>query len=133
MGVQVRLTDGALPKMIDRPTTEGAGARVVFDGIVRPTEDGREIEGLGYEAYRPMAERQLERIGDELVAKHGLLLMDVEHSIGFVANFECSFRLIIDSEHRKEGLKAMGEFIDLLKQDVPIWKSTQQIDPKRNL
>ena len=122
MSVQVRLTDGALGKMEELPAVQGSGARIVFDGIVRPSEDGNEIAGLDYEAYRPMAEQQLERIGKQLVEKHGLLAMDIEHSFGHVPNFMRSFRLVIDSKHRKEGLKAMDEFIDLLKQDVPIWK-----------
>lgn len=125
MSVQVRLTDGPLSEMVDMPTTHGSGARIVFDGIVRPMEDGATIEGLDYEAYRPMAEQQLAIIGNDLVEKHGLLMMDIEHSYGFVPNFACSFRLVIDSKHRKEGLKAMDEFIDRLKVDVPIWKRAQ--------
>ena len=125
MQVYVRLTDGPLANQAMQPSVPGSGARVVFDGIVRPIEEGKEISGLDYEAYRPMAEEQLERIGCELVKKHGLLALDVEHSVGFVPNYACSFRLIIDSVHRKEGLVAMGEFIDQLKQVVPIWKSAK--------
>jgi len=122
MTVRVQLTDGPLPPITNPSYTEGSGAWIAFDGIVRPTEDGQHIVGLEYEAYRPMAEQQLEIIGHDLHEKHGLISMDIEHSFGFVPNFECSFRLIIESEHRKEGLVAMDEFIDRLKQDVPIWK-----------
>ncbi len=125
MRVQVRLTEGALGKMGAVSATPGAGAWIAFDGIVRPSEDGEPIEGLEYEAYRPMADQQLEIIGKELGEKHGLISMEIEHSIGFVPNFACSFRLLIESEHRKEGLLAMDEFIDRLKQDVPIWKSAK--------
>ncbi len=122
MAVRVRLTDGALGGMVRAPFTPGCGARIMFDGVVRPEEDGQGITGLEYEAYRPMAEQQLERIGQELVEQHGLISMNIEHSIGFVPNFACSFRLVIESAHRKEGLRAMDAFIDRLKQDVPIWK-----------
>lgn len=125
MSTQVRLTQGPLKPMNSPHYTQGTGAWIAFDGIVRPTEDGQDIAGLDYEAYRPMAEQQLSAIGEDLVEKHGLLSMDIEHSVGFVPNFGCSFRLIIESRHRKEGLKAMDEFIDRLKQDVPIWKSTK--------
>ncbi len=123
--VRVRLTDGALGEMASVPFTPRCGARIVFDGVVRPEEDGQAITGLEYEAYRPMAEQQLERIGKELVEHYGLLSMDIEHSTGFVPNFACSFRLVIESVHRKEGLEAMDAFIDQLKQDVPIWKHTK--------
>ena len=40
----------------------GAGAVVDFWGVVRPIEDGREIEGIDYEAHREMAEHQLKLI-----------------------------------------------------------------------
>ncbi len=125
MSTQVRLTQGPLSLPKEPNYAPGAGAWMIFDGVVRPTEDGLEISGLHYEAYRPMAEQQLESIGTELVTKHGLISMDIEHSVGFVPNFACSFRLVIESKHRKEGLLAMDEFIDRLKQDVPIWKQAK--------
>ena len=126
MSVHVRLTQGPLADATQTRVVNGSGAKIVFDGIVRPMEDEAEIVGLDYEAYRPMAEEQLERIGIQLLEKHGLLAMDIEHSVGFVPNYACSFRLIVDSKHRKEGLRAMDEFIDLLKQDVPLWKRARQ-------
>ncbi len=125
MAVHVRLTEGPLAARSASTYTPGCGARIVFDGVVRPDEGGQAITGLDYEAYRPMADQQLERIGQELVDQHGLISMDIEHSVGFVPNFACSFRLVIESVHRKEGLEAMDAFIDRLKQDVPIWKRTK--------
>lgn len=101
---------------------EGAGAVVVFEGIVRGEEDGRPIEHLVYGAYEPMAQAQLGHIREQLLAKHGLLGLWVWHSRGSVPVGACSFRLVVASAHRKEALAAMDEFIDLLKRDVPIWK-----------
>ncbi len=102
---------------------DGAGAVVWFEGRVRPTENGRTIRGLCYEAYEPMARDMLVAIGEELVRRHGLLALCVEHSKGPVGVGECSFRLQIAGRHRQESLAAMGEFIDRLKRDVPIWKT----------
>jgi len=42
-----------------RPPRPGAGALLVFDGIVRHMEDGRELAALDYEVYEPMATQQL--------------------------------------------------------------------------
>ncbi|MGV6814613.1 MAG: molybdopterin synthase catalytic subunit [Phycisphaerales bacterium] len=125
MNVQVRITEGPLGAYAQPEYEPGSGARIVFGGVVRPNEDGEPIDGLEYEAYRPMAEQQLERIGKEIGDEFGLIAMDIEHSVGWVPNFACSFRLVIDSKHRKEGLAAMDSFIDRLKQDVPIWKRTK--------
>lgn len=125
MSVHVQLTQGPLQPIAPTAYTHSSGAWIAFDGIVRPTEAGQGINGLHYEAYRPMAEQQLELIGQELFEKHALISMHIEHSVGLVPNFACSFRLTIESAHRKEGLAAMDEFIDRLKQDVPIWKSVK--------
>lgn len=108
-------------------TPGGVGARIEFEGVVREGEPrdgdaGAKIVALEYEAYEPMAQRMIERIGDELIEKHGLIGIEVAHSKGRVEVGACSFRLVVFAKHRKEGLKAMDEFIDRLKRDVPIWK-----------
>jgi molybdopterin synthase catalytic subunit len=123
MSVQVHLIDGPLGEPVPWRHEGGAGAVVVFEGIVRPLEEGRALAALDYEAYEPMAGRMIERLSADLIARHGLLAICVEHSKGRVAVGECSFRLRIASRHRKEALRATDEFIDRLKQDVPLWKT----------
>jgi molybdopterin synthase catalytic subunit len=102
---------------------EGAGAVVLFEGRVRGLEEGRAIRGLCYEAYEPMAADMLAAIGEETVARYGLVGLCVEHSRGMVMVGECSFRLQIAGRHRREALAAMSRFIDQMKRDVPIWKT----------
>ncbi len=99
------------------------GAAVVFEGIVRANEQGRAIRALSYEAYEPMATNSLTRLANDILSKHALIAITVEHSRGEVATGQRSFRLAIDSAHRKEALAAMDEFIDRMKRDVPIWKT----------
>ena len=103
--------------------TQAIGATVVFEGIVRTDEAGRAIRALSYEAYEPMATNSLTELARDILSKHALIAITVEHSRGEVAVGERSFRLTIDSAHRKEALAAMDEFIDRMKRDVPIWKS----------
>jgi molybdopterin synthase catalytic subunit len=108
---------------ISAPAIEQVGATVVFEGIVRANEQGRTIRALSYEAYEPMATNSLTQLARDIFSKHALIAITVEHSRGEVAAGERSFRLTIDSAHRKEALAAMDEFIDRMKRDVPIWKS----------
>ena len=126
--VFVRLHDGPLPPVRCGDSCCG-GAWVCFEGIVRPTEDGKPIAGLMYEAYRPMADRQLLSLGEELVRTHQLLGARVEHSVGWVPAGACSFRLEVAAPRRKEAFVAMEEFIDRMKRDVPIWKSARAEAP----
>jgi molybdopterin synthase catalytic subunit len=127
MNIQVHITDGPLGET--RPEWEmpiGPGAVLRFDGVARPSENGRPISALIYEAYQPMAERMLRRIAEQVAAKHGLLGLCVEHSTGRVPVGHCSLVVRIAAAHRAEALAAMGEFIDLLKRDVPIWKRAEE-------
>ena len=121
--VAVVIVDGPLRADHAGRTVDNAGALLCFEGVVRPMEGGRGIAALDYEAYQPMAETQLRLLGEEMVRRHGLLGVWVEHSRGRVAAGECSFRLRIASRHRPEALRATEEFIDRMKRDVPIWKT----------
>ncbi len=121
MNLQTIIQDGALgPAAMWR--VEGAGALVCFEGIVRPIEAEQPIAGLRYETYDPMAERELQQLAAQAIRDFGLLDVRVEHSRGFVANGDCSFRLRLAAVHRQEALAAMDWFIDRMKRDVPIWK-----------
>ncbi|HEB61093.1 MAG TPA: molybdenum cofactor biosynthesis protein MoaE [Phycisphaeraceae bacterium] len=122
MNITVNITDGPLSAATDNFSCNDAGALIIFEGCVRPSEKDQPISALEYEAYEPMASEMLRKIGKEMILKHGLLAMDVQHSKGTVGAGEVSFRLRIAAAHRKEGIAAMQEFIDWMKKDVPIWK-----------
>lgn len=99
-----------------------AGAMVEFWGVVRRFEDGREIEGIEYEAHREMAEHQLKRIAEQAAEEFGLKLVTIHHRIGFIAVGEPSLVVGVASPHRCEGFRAAQFIVDELKKNVPIWK-----------
>ena len=121
MSVHVEIVNGPLGPA-GTQSIVGAGAALVFEGFVRELEAGARITALNYEAYEPMATFELIRLAEELAQRHGLLAITIEHSRGAVLVGQCSFRLRVWSAHRKEALAAMGEFIDRMKRNVPIWK-----------
>lgn len=122
MSVEAIIVEGPLQAWGGGPAVDGAGAMLVFEGIVRGLEAGRVISALRYEAYEPMARKMLHELGTQVVREHGLIRMLVQHSTGTVPAGRVSFRLVIWSVHRKESLAAADEFIALMKRDVPIWK-----------
>jgi molybdopterin synthase catalytic subunit len=131
MSIEINIHDGPLPVVSETwDRIDGIGALITFEGIVRPIEDGRHLFALDYEAYEPMASQQLRRLADDLFARHRLQGVYVEHSVGRVPVGAVSFRLRIASRHRKEGLAGMDEFIDRMKQDIPIWKTAIWHDPQ---
>src|SRR4029077_3653125 len=100
----------------------GAGAGVDFCGVVRPIEDGREVEGIDYDAHREMAEHQLKRIAEQAAERFGLKLVVVHHRFGFITVGEPSLFLRVASPHRSEGFRASQWIVDELKKKVLIWK-----------
>jgi len=117
---EVLVTESALqtPDDVDLE----AGAIVDFWGVVRKLEDGREIEGIDYEAHIAMAEHQLKLIADAAVAKFQLKCVVIHHRIGFVRAGEASLFLRVVAGHRGAGFDASKWIVDELKKKVPIWK-----------
>ena len=120
MNVDVEISEQ--PLQLQSLTIRGCGAIARFDGIVRALEDGKEITGLCYEAYEPMAEKVIRDILAELSLEHPCERVRVSHRIGFVPVGEAAMMMDVHSIHRGEAFALMQTFMDRLKQDVPIWK-----------
>jgi molybdopterin molybdotransferase len=99
-----------------------AGAVAEFSGIVRDLENGEKISALEYEAYSPMAENEMRRILESLDKKFPCLAARVIHRIGIIPAGETAIYICIAAKHRSEAFSVLTEFMNRLKQDVPIWK-----------
>jgi molybdopterin synthase catalytic subunit len=117
---EVLLTEAALESGKEIP--RGSGAVVDFLGAVRPIEQGREIEGIDYEANWTMAEHQLRRIGDEAANQFGLHSIVIHHRLGFVPIQEASVFVRVTSQNRPAAYQASQWIMEELKKRVPIWK-----------
>ena len=118
---EVLLTEGPLQAPPQNHHGD-AGATLDFWGTVRRLEDGREIEGIEYEAHREMAENQLRQIAEQAVEKFRLQLVIIHHRIGFIAVGEPSLFVRATSLHRQEAFRASQWIVNELKRKVPIWK-----------
>jgi molybdopterin synthase catalytic subunit len=112
----------ALLKAPENDGDAAAGAVVDFWGVVRGVEDGRDIEGIEYEAHRDMAEHQLRRIAEQAMEKFPLKLIIIHHRIGFIGVGQSSLFVRVASQHRAEAFRASQWVVDELKKKVPIWK-----------
>jgi len=106
-----------------RLLTGSAGAIVTFDGVVRNQTRARPVVTLQYEAYEPMAVKEMRRIGIEIrerwpdVERIGII-----HRFGELKVSESSVVIVVTSPHRRVAFEACHYAIDRLKQTVPIWK-----------
>jgi molybdopterin synthase catalytic subunit len=106
-----------------RLLTGAAGAMVTFDGVVRNQTKGRPVVTLQYEAYVPMAIKEMERLGREIREKWpDVDRVGMIHRFGELKISESSVVIVITSPHRKVAFEACHYAIDRLKQTVPIWK-----------
>jgi molybdopterin synthase catalytic subunit len=105
-----------------RVRTDASGAVVTFAGVVRDHHRGKRVERLSYEAYAPMAQREMERIAAEVKARWDVEGMAIVHRVGTLKVGETSIVIAVAAAHRKEALQACDWALDRVKETVPIWK-----------
>jgi MoaE-MoaD fusion protein len=101
---------------------EAYGGLVTFSGSVRDQTRGRRVVKLEYEAYAPMAEKVLARIGDEAARQWPGSRLAIVHRVGTLGPGELAVVIAAAAPHRAEAFDACRHAIERLKQDVPIWK-----------
>ena len=132
MEIEIQLTDRAIAETILPPGQPGAvGAWLEFRGVVRSEENGRTIRALEYETYPEMAGREIRRLLQEISARHPCRAAKVIHRVGVIPAGETAIYVGVASPHRGEAIALLAEFMDRLKQDVPIWKRRAIADGAR--
>jgi molybdopterin synthase catalytic subunit len=98
------------------------GAAVIFEGVVRNQTRGRKTLYLDYEAYEPMALKQLEQLAEDARTRFGIRDVAIVHRLGRLEIGETSVLIVVASAHRAPAFEACRWIIDTLKKTVPIWK-----------
>jgi molybdopterin synthase catalytic subunit len=109
-------------KIIKAAESDDAGALNVFIGTVRSKTSGKKVVRLEYEAYEPMAKKEIEKIVELATKKWGIKNWAVSHRVGTLTVGEVAVVVAISTAHRKESFEACQFIINSLKQTVPIWK-----------
>jgi molybdopterin synthase catalytic subunit len=98
------------------------GACVVFEGVVRNHHDGKAVESIFYDAYRPMAEKEITAIVTQISTELPDVSLAVVHRLGHLFVGDSSIAIVASSPHRAEAFAACRLVIDRVKETVPIWK-----------
>jgi molybdopterin synthase catalytic subunit len=118
-------------RIVERVSSSANGATVLFLGTVREVNDGRDVTGIEYTAYRSMAERELAAIVEEAAALADSNDVAVEHRLGELAVGDCSVAVAVAHPHRGRAFEVARYVIEELKERVPIWKREQYVDGAR--
>jgi len=118
--VAAPLSEKALVAAVEDP---GAGAVVLFSGVVRDQTGGRRVKFLEYEAHAPMAVAKMREIAAAARQRYpGIRRLALVHRVGRLEIGESSVLIAVSTAHRGEGFDACRFAIDTLKETVPIWK-----------
>jgi MoaE-MoaD fusion protein len=98
------------------------GATVTLDGYAREWTRGRRTIHLIYEAYEPMAQQELQRLGREAHERFDIASIGIVHRTGKLEIGETSVVISVGAPHRAAAFAACEWVIRELKRTVPIWK-----------
>jgi molybdopterin synthase catalytic subunit len=114
------IDEGAL--VSQRVMSPASGAAVYFTGVVRGSEEGRDIGAIEYEAFEKMAIHQFELLFQETESRWPVESVRLVHRVGRVKVNEPSLWVEVVAPHRGEAFAACQYLIDEMKKRVPIWK-----------
>jgi molybdopterin synthase catalytic subunit len=104
------------------------GAVALFLGTVRDLTGEQVTTHLDYEAYPPMAEKELARIEAEARRRWPVGEIALVHRLGRLDVGEISVAVAVSCPHRADAFAACRYAIDALKESVPIWKKENAPD-----
>lgn len=100
-----------------------AGAIAQFIGVVRGvTIKGETVQKLELEAYEEKANEVLKNICEELIAKKGIVNVQIHHLLG---EFDVGDDLVyvsVAGSHRTDVFPVLHEAVERYKNEVPIFK-----------
>jgi len=110
------------------------GATVTLDGYARrftadkKSGEVRETQYLVYEAYEPMAVKEMEKLIAAAKQQFNISHVGIVHRTGKLEIGETSIVISVAAAHRRAAFEACEWLIKELKRTVPIWKKEVYAD-----
>lgn len=120
--IQIKETDLKVQEVLDFVTSEESGGIDIFVGNVRNHTKGKTVRKLEFEAYKPMAIKEMAKIADRALQQFEISKVSMHHRTGTLLPAHCAVIIACAADHRDAAFKACRFCIDELKKTVPIWK-----------
>lgn len=105
------------------------GAFNSFVGMVRARNLGRDVLGVSYDVFEPLAVATLQRLCEQVRDTHqGKINIYIAHAKGRLAVGRTSVVIAVTTPHRAESFAACRTLIEALKHEAPIWKQEHYTD-----
>ena len=131
MRTRTRITRGRLDpaRLAGSLASPKNGASACFTGIVRSVHAGRRVKAVNYDAFAPLAEKELARIAAE-AERRWPAAVAAEHRLGRLRVGEASVAVAAASMHRAEAFEACRFVIEEIKRRLPVWKKEHYVKGK---
>ena len=101
---------------------DDCGGLAIFIGNVRNKTADKKVLRLEFEAYKPMALKEMSKIAEHILSHWPAAKVSIHHRTGMLNIGETAVIIGVSCPHRKEAFAACAYAIDTLKETVPIWK-----------
>lgn len=98
------------------------GALVVFEGWIRDHNEGKAVDRLEYEVYRPLAVKEGNTVIAEALERFDISNAMCIHREGLLELTDVAVIVCVSSAHRGAAFDACRYIIDEIKSRLPIWK-----------
>lgn len=120
--IQILSTPLMLAQVQQQVSSEGCGGLVFFVGDVRNQTKGKQVLQLEFEAFEPMAIKEMRKIAEDMMRRWPAQKVVFYHRVGVLEVGDTAVIIGVACPHRKSAFEACEYAIDTLKQTVPIWK-----------
>lgn len=101
---------------------DASGGFCSFEGWVRNHHEGKDVTGLSYQSYIPLAEKEGSLIVAEALEKFDIARAIAQHRIGDLGIGGLAIYAAVSAAHRQPAFEACEYIVDEIKARVPIWK-----------
>ncbi|MDO5677856.1 MAG: molybdenum cofactor biosynthesis protein MoaE [Propionibacteriaceae bacterium] len=116
-------TDALLASVQD----DRAGAVVSFAGVVRNHDHGKAVTGIEYVGH-PSADDVMREVAEEFVGRDGVHALAAQHRVGYLGIGGVALFVAVAASHRVQAFTCASEFVDTVKERLPIWKKQFLLD-----
>lgn len=101
-----------------------SGGHMIFLGQVRADEiTGKKVRAIEYSAYAELIDLEAEKIKNIILSEFSdVKSVDIVHSTGVVDAGEISLLVFVSAGHRHQAILACSKTIELVKENLPVWK-----------
>lgn len=114
---------------LDFVTDPGFGGITMFIGRVRDFNHGRDVTGISYDMFVPLARNGFAEIAARAEQDFGgKLKLYIGHAKGRLGIGDLAMVVAAGTPHRDEAFRACRQVVEAVKHTSPIWKQEHYID-----